>query len=309
MICKELPDLQWLKKQAEDGFANRQDWRGRMLPQKGWPTVIINATTSNTYRDNIRGPLSIFTNVSGSSTVQCGEKRAIVHPGFFYLTNHDQRYTLEINQKSPTETFNVHFGEYWTDQVLRTLSASPEHLLDEAMFSAPFYRMEFHNNLYLKDAAVNRIINELKDGVSNNLHEEEKLYGLLTLLLRQDKQVRKMESQIPALKNSTRQEIVRRLHFATDYIYSFYYKDISLEELATVACLSKFHFLRLFRVAFQKTPHQFINEIKVQQAQRLLKDPLLEVNTIARSLGFQNASSFSRMFYQQTGLYPSQYRA
>lgn len=307
MICKEFPDLQWLKKQVEDGFANRQAWGGKTLALKGWPTVILNASTRSTYRDNIRGPLSIFTNISGLSTVGCGNKSTRVQPGFFYLTNQDQHYTLEINQKTSVETFNIHFGEYWTDQVLRTLSARPEALIDEAIFSPPFQRIEFHNKLYFRDTTFNRIIAELRNN-EGSMQEEEKLYSLLTHLLRQDRQVRKLESKIPALKNSTRQEIIRRLHLATDYIYSYHTQNISLEELAAVSCLSKFHFLRLFKIAFQKTPHQFINEIKVEQAKLLLKDPRMEVNTIAGSLGFQNASSFSRMFYQHTGTYPSQYR-
>ena len=101
---------------------------------------------------------------------------------------------------------------------------------------------------------------------------------------------------------------MKRLLIASDYIYSFYDKDITLDELAGVACLSKFHFLRLFKIAFGKTPHKFINEVKVEQSKLLLKDPGIEVYTIARSLGFQDASTFSRMFYNQTGVYPSQYR-
>nr|WP_262899503.1 AraC family transcriptional regulator [Chryseosolibacter histidini] len=95
---------------------------------------------------------------------------------------------------------------------------------------------------------------------------------------------------------------------ATDYIHSYYHQDITLEELAGVACLSKFHFLRLFKIAFQKTPHQFISEVKVQQAKTFLKRTGMEVSAIAKALGFDNTSSFSRMFYHQTGLYPSQYR-
>src|SRR5690349_3848279 len=96
MILHQFPDLQWLKKQAEDNFANRKDYAGKTLPTSGWPTVLLNVKSGSTVRDNIRGPLSIFTNLSGSSVVECNGNRSQVREGFLYTSNHDQRYTLEI---------------------------------------------------------------------------------------------------------------------------------------------------------------------------------------------------------------------
>jgi AraC family transcriptional regulator len=272
MIQKQFPDLQWLKKQADSGFENRKDWGGRTLPHQGWPTVILNTRTSSTYRDNIRGPLSIFTNISGASAVACNNKKTIVQEGFFYVTNHDQHYTLEITQKSPVETFNIHFGEYFADQVFRTLAVSTEKLLDESLFSAPFTRIELFNRLHVRDATFNGILEALRKCEDNKLLEEEKLYELLIHLLKEESQLKKLQRQLPVLKNSTRQELIKRLLIAADYIYAFYYRDITLDELAAAACLSKFHFLRLFKIAFNKTPHHFLNEIKVERSKLLLKD-------------------------------------
>jgi AraC family transcriptional regulator len=308
MICKAFPDLKWLKNQVNSGFANRQDWAGRKLSHQGWPTVVMNAKASQTYRDNIKGPLSLFTNISGTSIVTGDNKKAVVNDGFFYLTNQSQLYTLEIDQQKPTETFNIHFGEYWADQVFSTLTSGTEKLLDESTFSAPLTRIEFYNKLYARDSNFNKIITSIADCTDDQLLEEEKLYELLVCLLKEDKQIRKAERNLPVMKSTTRQELLKRLMFSTDYIYSYYHKDISLDELAAVACLSKFHFLRLFKIAFNKTPHQFVNEVKVERSKQLLKGGKTEVSSIARSLGFQNTSSFSRMFYQQTGVYPTQFQ-
>jgi AraC family transcriptional regulator len=308
MICREFPDLDWLKKQAEDRFSNRQGWKGARLTTGGWPTVILNVPTKKTFRDNIRGPLSLFTNLKGSSSVHCGNQKAIIHPGFFYITNHDQHYTLDIDQSSGSETFNIHFGEYWADQAFQSITKSADKLLDEAFFTPPGQRIELYNKLHFRDEVFNQLILDIGKNADQKLPEEEKLYELLLHLLRQNSQTRKIETQIPALKNTTRKEIIKRLTASTDYIYSFYHKDLSLDELAEVACLSKFHFLRLFKNAFGKTPYHFINEVKVEQAKMLLKDRKLEVTHISRELGFVNVSSFSRMFFNHTGLYPTQHR-
>jgi AraC family transcriptional regulator len=307
MVFHKFPDLQWLKTQAESNFANRQAWQGRSLPTSGWPSVVLNVKTADTYRDNIRGPLSLFTNLSGTSCVSNGGKHAKVNPGFFYVSNPDQHYTLEIKNSS-TETLNIHFGDYWADQVLRSLSTSPESLLDESVFTTPFARVELHNKLYEISSDFQRLLLELKNSGDNILKQEEKLFDVLTHLLLQNQQLKKSAARLPLIKNSTRQEIFRRLTDTTDFIYSNTSQEISLDTLASISCLSKFHFLRLFKMAFQRTPHQFINDIKVKQATSLLTKTTLEVKEISRSLGFKDSSTFSRLYFNQTGRYPSQVR-
>jgi AraC family transcriptional regulator len=149
----------------------------------------------------------------------------------------------------------------------------------------------------------------VKENAANDpLLLEECLFKLLVHLFQQDMNVRNKMQQLPVMKSSTRHELLQRLLLATDYIFSFYDQSLSLEELAQVSCLSKFHFLRLFKLVFNKTPHQFINEVRIDRAKTLLRATALEVNEIALQTGFENASSFSRMFFQKTRIYPTQYR-
>ncbi len=309
MILHQFPDLQWLKRQAEQRFINRRGLGGRVLPTEGWPTIILNTQTKNTYRDNIRGPLSLFTNIEGESSVAVPGRSVRIKEGFFYLSNPDQHYTLEVDETKPTETFNIHFGEYFADQVLASLQNKPEYLLDND-FQVPFVAHAFHNRLQPKDEFVTTIIAQLKAlGENDELFREEKLVSLLSHLLKQEGEVEKMKDIIPALKMSTREEITQRLMFSIDYIYSNYHQDMSLEELAQASCLSKFHFLRLFKIAYGKTPHQFVTGVRLQRAKELLKQPRLTVNDVAKLVGFDNASSFSRLFYNTTGVYPTRYQA
>lgn len=307
MVLHEFPNLAWLKNQAESSFSNKRDASGRQLPNAGWPNVILNATTGNTFRDNIRGPLSLFTNISGKSAVEAGSKRVVVNEGFFFVTNHDQYYTLQIDQVK-TETFNIHFGEYFAEQVIDSLSHHAEKLIDD-QFQAPLSHLELYNKLHQKDAVIDQLIRELHEAGSDKLKEEEKLYQLMGALLRKNNIIKQSEKEIPVIKNSTREEIQKRMNTATDYIYSFYDKDISLDELAQAACLSKFHFLRLFKIAYGATPHQFITSVKIERAKALLKNQQDDVNVIAKNLGFDSASSFSRSFFNQVKMYPSQFRA
>jgi AraC family transcriptional regulator len=306
MILREFPNLEWLKKQADARFLNQKAWDGTQLDSPGWPTVILNTRTKGTVRDNIRGPLSLFMNISGESIVTADSKRTIVKEGFFCITNASQHYTLEINSKQPAETFNIHFGDYFAEKVWSALSQGPDNLLDNKSISHSF---EFRNRLVPLQEVTKNIVQQIRlNQHAEKLFLEEQLYSLFQSLLSEEKRIERIQQQMPALKSSTKKEIIQRLLMATDYIYTFYDRKISLEELAQACCLSKFHFLRLFKIAFKKTPYQFMNEVRVLRAQQLLSKSRLEVKEIAHLTGFDSAATFSRMFYNQSGLYPTQFR-
>jgi AraC family transcriptional regulator len=308
MIYHTFPDLAWLKRQADAGFANRRDALGKALPNQGWPNVILNTQTKQTYRDNIKGPVSIFTNLSGKSIVEVSGKRAVVNEGFFFVTNHGQHYTLQVDNIN-TETFNIHFGEYFAEGVLSSIKNSGARLVDNERFNSPVDHLELYNKLHAQDAVVRDLILQIKSLEGNALYEEEKLTALMLHLLTLDGRIKEGEAHIPVIKHSTREEIQRRLMNATDYIYSFYDQNISLDDIAAAACLSKFHFLRLFKAVYRQTPYQFITSIKIDRAKTMLKNNSDDVNRIAKSLGFDNSSSFSRAFYNHVRVYPTQFRA
>lgn len=308
MLLHQFPDLAWLKVQAEKNFADRQGWGGRELPHEGWPNVVLQVSATETCRDNIRGPLSLFMNLSGESVVTTGKRRVVVPEDFFFVTNPDQYYTLEIERRHTAKTFNIHFGDYFADQVFHAFTPSEAHLLDRP-FECPHERLEFHNRLHHRSHALNRIVAEISQATElPSLWLEEKLADVVCLLLSEEKKLLSLRAGLPVLKSSTRTEILRRLLHVTDYIHTHLDKDISLEQLSRIACLSKFHFLRLFKVAFQATPYQFINAERIRRAKKMMQHTTLEVQEVAKTLGYENASAFSRMFFRQVGLYPTQLR-
>ena len=65
-------------------------------------------------------------------------------------------------------------------------------------------------------------------------------------------------SQITSAKLSTRQELFRRLSKAKIHIHTHLHTPLDLDTLSQVACLSKFHFIRLFKEAFGLTPRQYL---------------------------------------------------
>ncbi|HCW08936.1 MAG TPA: hypothetical protein DGG95_16395, partial [Cytophagales bacterium] len=218
-----------------------------------------------------------------------------------------QNYTLEIDAKSTTETFNIHFGDHFAEELIRSQSSSIEKIMEERFYKTN-ESFSFYNRLIRKTKTIHELLIQLQRN-TDLLKEEELLAQLFIELFNDELKLVSAVNDLPSVKKSTRTELVKRILLSTDYIHEFYYKRLSLDELASISCLSKFHFLRLFKIAIGKTPHQFITETRIQKSKELLMTSPKEIKLIADAVGFTDSSSFSRAFYQQVGSYPSQFRA
>jgi AraC family transcriptional regulator len=100
----------------------------------------------------------------------------------------------------------------------------------------------------------------------------------------------------------------RRLQRVLDHIEASLGFEIRLEELAAQACLSPYHFSRLFREATGLSPHRYVTERRVQAARGELARSNLSLVEIAMEFGFGSQANFTRVFRKATSLTPGQYR-
>ncbi|HKD44711.1 MAG TPA: AraC family transcriptional regulator [Candidatus Angelobacter sp.] len=103
-------------------------------------------------------------------------------------------------------------------------------------------------------------------------------------------------------------ETFRRLCRARDLLATEYRNTLSLEQAARQACLSPFHFHRLFTSAFGETPHEFITHRRFALAKRLLAAGEKSVTEICFEIGYSSLGSFSQKFHELAGRSPSEYR-
>jgi AraC family transcriptional regulator len=310
MIAKEFPNLEWLKKQIDLRFANRKGLGNMDLKTGGWPNVIINARTQVAHRPDIKGTLSLFTNISGISHCTVDKRKVKVDNQFYFLSNQEEEYTLNIENQQVTETFNIHFGENLIEEVYQGLLAPADQMLSQHFKHKN--GIYFFNQLYYRDETFNRLIfniyQEHQAGNRNPLWLEEQITQLLIYLLHSRRRLLAVVERLPPIKISTKIEIYKRLALVIDYLHTYSHENPNLETLADLACLSKFHFLRLFKLAFQVSPYQYLQNLRLEKAKNLLKHSSLAVHEVALQLGFENSSSFSRLFFQRVKVYPQHFR-
>jgi len=100
-----------------------------------------------------------------------------------------------------------------------------------------------------------------------------------------------------------------RLNQIYTYTLKHYMKNISLTEIASLSCLSITSFCRYFKMMTNKTYTDFLTEIRVSYACKLLiENKSLTVESVGNETGFNNASNFFRQFKKMVGITPKAYR-
>ena len=99
-----------------------------------------------------------------------------------------------------------------------------------------------------------------------------------------------------------------RMRQFLEYIEENLDQDISLEEMAASAGVSKTEVLRCFHKTLQTTPYSYVMEVRLSKATDLLAQTGLSVGEIASRTGFNQQSYFGRRFKEKTGMTPLEYR-
>ena len=101
--------------------------------------------------------------------------------------------------------------------------------------------------------------------------------------------------------------LYRRIVQAKLFIDDNFGEKIDLRGIADEAYFSKFHFIRLFKMAYGKTPHQYLTAVRINKAQLLLQDGA-PVTETCFAVGFESLTSFIGLFKRIIGISPSAYR-
>ena len=98
--------------------------------------------------------------------------------------------------------------------------------------------------------------------------------------------------------------LYKRIVHAKLFIDNNYSHNIDLNNIAEEAFFSKFHFIRLFKKIYGKTPHQYMIVVRIEKAKQLLQTKT-SISEVCYSVGFDSISSFTGLFKKIVGSTPS----
>ncbi len=174
------------------------------------------------------------------------------------------------------------------------LAALPEVMVINAGAAASRERLDAVITLMRLEAEGEQLANQsVVDGLSVILFtlvlrhfcaQQQELPGILALL--QDKRLAKVAL---ALLNDLSHEW-------------------TVEQMAAIASMSRANFVRAFSTAAAMAPAAWLTQLRLERAQKMLQQSAISIAEIAAAVGYPTLSSFSRVFRQQMGEAPMQYR-
>ncbi|WEK55262.1 MAG: AraC family transcriptional regulator [Candidatus Cohnella colombiensis] len=237
---------------------------------------------------------------SGQAVIECSSTPIVFHAGELAVVNSNE----------------LHYGVSASDEVtyyvfIVDVSLLHSHVVDavETKFITPILqnKLVFQNRI-VDDIEVSACLQALIEGIENKpigyeLSTKAELYKLLSILVR--KYVAETTDQEAY---QLRFKELERLAPVFQYIEAHYNEKLSVQQLADLVGLSRFHFSRIFKRITDKSIVEYCNLVRIQNAEKLLRQSTMSISEIADAIGFNDIYYFSRAFKAIKGKSPSMWR-
>lgn len=275
----------------------------------GTTNAILTGTSRTYFVPDFAGPSSLKATLRGTASWKVDERVRRVSESTYLLVNAGQPYTISYDEPSDVTTFVLLFRDGFLEEIAAGMRLGLNSSLDD-----PFHTdsLELPTALHAGPSAVLQKLRTFAEQLARRSLGTElwdlHFHQLAVTLVREIRSNRPQSSDISATKASTRQELLRRVSIGRDFLVSMSDQPVTVEDAARAACISIFHFHRVFVEAFGISPHLFLRDFRLQRAANMLRladDPVTE---IVAKVGFKSVSSFSSAFCKQFGLPPKLFR-
>ena len=278
-------------------------------PLYNFPLLMLNVGFASHFGDwnwrNARSPFArLYYVVDGEAQVELPDGIVSLLPHHLYLV---PPYTMHSNIcKGGFSHYYLHLYEdpsyggcFWDDwkfPVEVEAANDDQNLMKRLCEVNPGMRLSQSD----PESYDNRttLISNIQNNQQRSVCDKVESTGIILLLLSR------------FLRHATAEKRVKdeRIEQSLTYIRENIGRRVNMDELAKVACMSKDHFIRMFKREVSHTPNAYVTEKKIERAELLLVTTLLPVKQIALSLGYDDMAYFNNVFKRHTRVSPLQYR-
>jgi len=259
------------------------------------------------------GQHSLFYVVKGNGVVQVGFQRMNVAEGQYVLVNPVQEAQLKSQDEDSLVMLHISLTEQSLKDACSAVKAKRPDASHEICLSENG-RVELCEQVFASDGTELGVLlqawskHAMSQESGRGTLAEETLTPLAEALVEQQFIAYTQLLQLTSAKLSTKKELYRRLCMARMHMHTHLDEALDLDTLAQVACLSKYHFIRLFKEAFGQTPRQYLIARRLERASSLLISSSKTFHEICQEVGLKDSSSFGRLFKRSFGATPHIYR-
>lgn len=264
----------------------------------------VNFTIANAY-DGIETVYANYKHQEFSKHVHEGYTIGVIEKGTQRFYRSGEIHIADTNSIILVNADDVHTGESASPEgwQYRAMYPLPEHfenicsdLCGEKKF-APYFSSSVINDQMLTEQL--RLLFTEVDRHASQLLTETLLYSIILRLTLRHSSLNNMPKDISGNKEN--------LYRVKEYLDCYPSEDISLMQLANIAGLSKFHFIRQFKKMFELAPHSYQLQSRLKKAKNLLRAGVKPA-MVATDCGFHDQSHFNRHFKKTLGTTPSRFQ-
>lgn len=229
----------------------------------------------------------------------------------YLMINEGEEFKSEIKTNNPVEGLLVAFNKTDYNALHSFWNRSETQLLDDP-FTYNNYFQNFSAQSFEINPKMSNHFTALKSSIvqkeDSTIYFEHLFNEILTQVYFDQMQMQTQVLNLKAKKRGTKIEIYRRLKTVKNYIDNHLSENLTLQNLSKVATLSPYHLQRSFKALYKISPHSYLINKRLEKARFLIQDSDKSIRLIMEELGFQNQSSFGRLFKKRIGKTPLSYR-
>jgi AraC-like DNA-binding protein len=244
----------------------------------------------------------ILCQVEGKTLIYVGKDKIISTAGEVTVIGPEELHG--------TERISAEHGilmiQFATSAIIPYLSSLPSlQYLADAVYNNTNYKKHFCIKKEEKEKVqqtMNHILNEYNEKkLGYEMEVQSQLMHLFSIFIRNHY----LEiSQIPEEKAKA----LEKIKASIVYIEMNYTYRLALEEVANIVYMSPYNFCRTFKKATGKTMVEYVNSVRIKEAEKLLITSTKSISDISSEVGFSSLNYFTKLFKKKNGISPHQFR-
>lgn len=214
-----------------------------------------------------------------------------MHVGRLLISKPAIDFTIRHVANQPDLCTSFRFDKDFYDKIVEEFSAEGRWF---------FGNPDLHSILLTSTPAIELIHQNILKHAGGQLA----LDSLVVELLEKVMQVLGNQRIPVPIRDSLKKHHLKTIEHAKDYLLTQFAREVSLHDLADHCCVSMFHLSRIFREVLNTTPHRYLTEIRLHQAQALLRGTELAITDVALQCGFGSLEHFGTAYRQWFGVNP-----
>lgn len=238
------------------------------------------------------GDYELFIVLTGAVYIQIGTDKFELHQQDCLLI---PPYIRHVGYKDSPENTNYYWLHFYPNGEVNSSYSHLKLKKGETLIPRKFHILNFERIMIMLRQLLDASNRQQALRITAN-------YFVSSIIIELANQYREKEEQV------ANQEDVSRFEFIKNWIRIHSHEPLTVTQIADYFSITPTYLTRLFREQDQTTTIQFINAVKIQQAQQMLLTTDIPIKQIAMELGFQNEKYFFRVFKRATGVTASEFR-